>query len=149
MSTEENQTLQTSESTENYQEDTSKKMETQVQGAPMAVVVDGQSENFVNKVSSLPMVASTMSQMSSMYNWTKESNGMIKYTLETAEKTVAVAASTAKPVVDRLEKPSKFSEFSLFCFLNAKPIKKFRTFLRVTLEGIGYNFYESHLEGKG
>ncbi|XP_072037961.1 perilipin-2-like isoform X2 [Amphiura filiformis] len=80
-------------------------MATEVQASPMAVVVDGANENFVNKVSSLPVVASTMNQVSSVYNWTKESSSMVKYTLEVAEKSVAVATSTAKPVVDRFGKP--------------------------------------------
>lgn len=85
--------------------------EVQVTPAPEHVIVDGVSESFVNKVSSLPVVASTMDQVSSMYNWTKESNSVVRYTLEAAEKSVAVAASTAKPVVTRLEKPSKFVFF--------------------------------------
>ena len=95
--------------------------EVQAAPAPAHVIVDGASESFVNKVSSLPVVASTMDQVSSMYNWTKESNSVVRYTLEAAEKSVAVAASTAKPVVTRLEKPSKFVFFVISVGLHVLP----------------------------
>ncbi|XP_071506454.1 perilipin-2-like isoform X2 [Diadema antillarum] len=66
--------------------------------------VDAQS-NVINRVAALPMVSSTLTQVTNAYNWTKDKNSLVKYTLEMAESTVAMAATTAKPVVDRLEGP--------------------------------------------
>eukprot|EP00057_Strongylocentrotus_purpuratus_P017220 XP_011671694.1 PREDICTED: perilipin-2 isoform X4 [Strongylocentrotus purpuratus] len=61
--------------------------------------------NVINRVAALPMVSSTLTQMTNAYNWSKDKNSLVKYTLEMAESTVSMAASTAQPVVNRLGGP--------------------------------------------
>ncbi|XP_077863681.1 perilipin-2-like [Saccoglossus kowalevskii] len=68
-------------------------------------------ENIIVRVAGLPMVNSAIGQVSSMYTKTKEWNGLVKYTLETAEKSVATIAGTAMPVVNKLEKPINLANY--------------------------------------
>nr|XP_054755933.1 perilipin-2-like [Lytechinus pictus] len=65
----------------------------------------GTQVNVINRMAALPVVSSTLSQVTNAYNWSKDKNSLVKYTLEMAESTVAMAASTAQPVVNRLEGP--------------------------------------------
>lgn len=60
---------------------------------------------FLTRLSSLPLVTSAIDQATDMYERTKESNRLLKYTLQTAEVGVKKVASTAQPVVTKLEAP--------------------------------------------
>ena len=68
--------------------------------------VDEQPQ-FLNRVVQLPVVATAFDQLTSIYCRTKESNRLMKYTLQTAESGVMLATKTAQPVINRLETPSK------------------------------------------
>ena len=63
--------------------------------------------HFLQRVGSLPIVTTAIDQLANIYQNTKESNRLVKYTLETAEVGVKTVAQTAMPVVNRLEKPSE------------------------------------------
>ncbi|XP_071964806.1 perilipin-2-like isoform X2 [Antedon mediterranea] len=58
-----------------------------------------------SRVLSYPMVCTAIDQVANVYNMSKEKSGLIRCTFEVAEKSVALAAATAKPVVNRCEKP--------------------------------------------
>ena len=62
---------------------------------------------FVTRVSTMPIVTSAMDQLTTIYKQTKDKNKLFKATLETAESGVKVAVHTAKPIVNKLETPSK------------------------------------------
>jgi DNA-directed RNA polymerase subunit F len=59
----------------------------------------------VDRVAELPVVTSASEVVSHYYTMAKESHPAVKSTLETAEKVVKYAAETAKPVVEKLERP--------------------------------------------
>lgn len=60
---------------------------------------------FLSRVGQLPMVTSTMDQLGSLYSRTKESNRLMKFTLQTAESGVKVVTCSAMPVINKFEKP--------------------------------------------
>lgn len=62
-------------------------------------------DSALTRITNLPIVTSALTSMSDAYQWTKESNALIGYSLGMAEKSVAVAAYTAQPVVNALERP--------------------------------------------
>ena len=64
-------------------------------------------QHFLSRCTSCPVVVTAIEQVTGLYDKTKESNRLIKYTLEKAETGVKVAAQTAAPIVNKLEKPSK------------------------------------------
>jgi hypothetical protein len=78
-------------------------------GPGNVIVLDnnGTGADIISRVASIPMVSSTIGQVTNMYTWTKENSAIANTALGYAEKSVTVAAQTAKPVVDRLEKPSE------------------------------------------
>lgn len=61
-----------------------------------------ESDQFLVQVGSLPVVHSAVDQLWGLYSRTKESNRLMKFTMETAERGVSVAVNTAKPVINRL-----------------------------------------------
>jgi len=63
----------------------------------MAVVKT--SCNVVTRVGSYPVVASAISQASDMYGKVKESNSLVKYTLESAETVTTMVSDKALPIV--------------------------------------------------
>lgn len=68
----------------------------------------------INRVGSLPMVQSTWNQLGSIYGYTKQSNGFVKFGLETAESALKIGSNIAAPVIVRLEKPvSKLDDFAV------------------------------------
>jgi len=70
-------------------------------------------DQFLTRLTSLPLVTSALDQASSMYERTKESNQLLKYTLQTAEVGMKTVAETAKPVVGKLETPmSKLNDLA-------------------------------------
>ncbi|XP_067872637.1 perilipin-3-like [Heterodontus francisci] len=64
-------------------------------------------QNVVNRVTSLPLVSSAYDMVSAVYNSTKENHPYVKTVCDMAEQGVktisAVAASGAKPIIDKLE----------------------------------------------
>lgn len=82
-------------------------IENQPTGKGQGDECDSNEVNVINRVAALPMVSSTLTQMTNAYNWSKDKNSLVKYTLEMAESGVSMAASTAQPVVNRLGGPSK------------------------------------------
>ncbi|XP_071794021.1 perilipin-2-like isoform X1 [Asterias amurensis] len=77
-------------------------------GPGNVVVCDGSnadSAGIITRVTSIPVVSSTLGQVSNMYTWTKESSQFANTALGYAEKSVSMAASTAQPVVSALDKP--------------------------------------------
>ena len=69
-------------------------------------------EQFLTRVSSLPVVTAALGQLCSFYSRTKESNSLLRYTFETAESGAKIALDKAQPwaqpALTRLEKPSKY-----------------------------------------
>jgi len=59
----------------------------------------------ISRVASIPLVTTACGQLTTLYQQTKDSNKYIKYTLETAETSVKTVATTAMPLVNKLEKP--------------------------------------------
>ncbi|XP_033108803.1 perilipin-2-like isoform X4 [Anneissia japonica] len=68
-------------------------------------VMPQMTSSMYSRVLSYPMVSTAVDQVASIYNMSKEKSGLVRCTFEVAEKSVALAAATAKPVVDRCEKP--------------------------------------------
>ncbi|CAD5125636.1 DgyrCDS13836 [Dimorphilus gyrociliatus] len=66
---------------------------------------EGQSFIIVQRVGTLPVVASAFGSLSTFYQRSKESSALVKFTLEKAETGMHVVAKTAAPVVTKLEKP--------------------------------------------
>ncbi|XP_071844210.1 perilipin-3-like isoform X2 [Apostichopus japonicus] len=62
-------------------------------------------DNAISRFTNLPIVTSALTSVSDAYQWTKDSNALIGYSLGMAEKSVALAAYTAQPVVSALERP--------------------------------------------
>ena len=56
-------------------------------------------EMFLTRVGELPVVTSALGQVKDMYTWTKERNGLLKYTLEAGEGAVCSVSGKALPVV--------------------------------------------------
>ncbi|XP_038069060.1 perilipin-2-like isoform X2 [Patiria miniata] len=83
-------------------------------GPGNVVVLDSSSGvDIITRVTQIPVVSSTIGQVTNMYTWTKGRSTLANRALGYAEKSVVVAAQTAKPVVDRFEKPiSMASEFA-------------------------------------
>jgi len=71
---------------------------------------DQENQTILNRVSQLPVVASAYDYASQYYAQAKEYNNLVKVTLETAEKSIKFAADTAKPVVDKFEKPINYAD---------------------------------------
>lgn len=67
-----------------------------------------QDPRFLERVGSLPIVTTAIDQLAQIYQYTKGTNAYVKYTLETAEAGVKSVTQTALPVMNKLEKPSKF-----------------------------------------
>ncbi|XP_067824227.1 perilipin-3-like [Heptranchias perlo] len=67
----------------------------------------GEQQSVVNRVTSLPLVSSAYDMVSAAYNSTKENHPYVKTVCDVAEQGVktisAVAASSAKPIMDKLE----------------------------------------------
>ncbi len=63
---------------------------------------------FVSRVGSLPIITTAVGQLGTIYQYTKAKNPVFKYTLETAEAGFKVATNTSKPIMDKLNKPSKY-----------------------------------------
>lgn len=84
-------------------------MSTEVEQSPATLQVEqadqASKEDFVSKVGSYPVVASTVSHVIDFYSRCKESNDLVKYSLETAESGVKYIAGTSAPVITKLEKP--------------------------------------------
>lgn len=59
----------------------------------------------VDRVMKLPVVEMALAQSADVYNKVKTSNGVIAWTLGTAEATVSRALETAAPVARMLEQP--------------------------------------------
>jgi perilipin-2 len=69
-----------------------------------AEVLDNQ-DHFLNRVGSLPVVTTALSQLGNLYTHTKEKNRLLKYALETTESGVKLVANTAVPIVHKFDKP--------------------------------------------
>ena len=83
-----------------------------------------EEEQFLNRISSLPMVNSAVCQVTDIYFKTKEHNSLFRFTLGTAESGVKSVASHAQPIVTKFDGPgihTKFSvsknNFIIFCMI--------------------------------
>jgi len=63
---------------------------------------------FLSRLCSIPLVSSTLNQLSAFYSQNKLSNNVIRLACETAEFGIRVAASTTKPLLYRLEPQSQY-----------------------------------------
>lgn len=63
----------------------------------------------VSRVADIPVVKSALSVATNWYGWVKGYNPVVESGLNRAEQTVLMVAGTARPVIQKLEKPSKFS----------------------------------------
>ncbi|XP_022108138.1 perilipin-2-like isoform X2 [Acanthaster planci] len=71
--------------------------------------------DIITRVANIPVVSSTIGQVANVYTWTKEKSTLANKALGYAEKSVVVAAQTAKPVVDHFEKPlTMASDFACY-----------------------------------
>ncbi|XP_064619270.1 perilipin-2-like isoform X2 [Lineus longissimus] len=61
--------------------------------------------NVVCRVTNYPIVSSALGQVTGFYEKTKDSNRLLKYTLETGESCLKTVSSSALPVVNKFEKP--------------------------------------------
>lgn len=73
--------------------------------APSEGTEHNSEESAITRITNLPIVTSALTSVSNAYQWTKDSNALIGYSLDVAEKSVAMAAYTAQPVVNCLERP--------------------------------------------
>ena len=73
----------------------------------------GNQIQFLNRMGSLPLVTTAIGQLGSLYNHTKDTNRLMRYTFETAELTVKAVAGTAMPVISKTL-PSRSSDCSIF-----------------------------------
>jgi len=73
---------------------------------------DVDDDQFVTRLYGLPVVTSAMGQLSALYTGTKERNRLFRFTLETAESGLGLAARTARPIVSKFEKPSESESLS-------------------------------------
>ena len=71
---------------------------------------------FLSRVASLPIITTAFGQLTALYKQTKDSNRLLKYTLETAEAGLKVATNTTKPIIDKLNGPSKYIFHNLVVF---------------------------------
>lgn len=65
----------------------------------------GESEQFVEKLRDLPVVTDALGKLGALYTGTKEHNRLFRFTLQTAESGLGLVYSTAKPIVNKFEKP--------------------------------------------
>lgn len=83
-----------------------------------------QSENFVHRLSEIPMVSASFEQASNIYRFTKSSNRYFESALNFVEALTKSAVETTQPILKVLDGPRKF-----FCFhLILKWIKTFLIF---------------------
>lgn len=73
--------------------------------APSEGTEHNSEESAITRITNLPIVTDALTSVSNAYQWTKDSNALIGYSLDVAEKSVAMAAYTAQPVVNCLERP--------------------------------------------
>jgi len=62
---------------------------------------------FLSRLCSIPLVSSTLDQLSTFYSQNKLSNNVVRLACETAEFGFRVAAVTTKPLLYRLEPQSQ------------------------------------------
>nr|CAD7598902.1 unnamed protein product [Timema genevievae] len=72
-----------------------------------AVAETEENMESVARISKLPVVEQSLNAASNIYGKVKDSNSVIRWTLNTAESTVNKAIETAAPVTSRLEGPIK------------------------------------------
>jgi len=74
----------------------------------------GPQLQIMERVGSLPIVMSAVEQLGALYGYTKESNSLVKYGLETAESGLKMTSAFASPMVQKLETPvSKLDTFAV------------------------------------
>ena len=85
--------------------------------------VEESQVQFLTRMGQLPVVNSTIEQLAYYYTRTKDSNSLVRMTLQTAESGVKIMSYSAQPVIKKLEKPSQYSElysrnikFCVFCW---------------------------------
>jgi len=62
---------------------------------------------FLSRLCSIPLVSSTINQLSTFYSQNKVSNNVVRLACETAEFGIKVAALTTKPLLYQLEPQSQ------------------------------------------
>jgi len=62
----------------------------------------------INRMATIPVVKSALGIATGLYSRVKESNPIVGSSLSRAEQTVLLVADSAKPVIQKLEKPSEF-----------------------------------------
>ncbi|KAH9369917.1 hypothetical protein HPB48_000490 [Haemaphysalis longicornis] len=70
--------------------------------------------HFVDRVTSLPVVVSALDTAKQSYNHVKDINGLLGYTLSTAEKSAAYAVGHSRPLLEKLARPISYVD-SLAC----------------------------------
>ena len=66
-------------------------------------------DNFVTRLSHIPLVSSAIGQVGSLYSLGKERHLLFRLACRAAELSFKVAAASAQPVIGRLEQPSELS----------------------------------------
>lgn len=68
----------------------------------------------VSRVADIPVVKSALNVATSWYGWVKGYNPVVESGLNRAEQTVLMVAGSARPVIQKLEKPINYAD-SLVC----------------------------------
>jgi len=77
-------------------------------------VVSVPQVNSIHRVVDLPVVKSALGVANDWYGWAKGCNSLVGSSLEKAEQTVWFVADSAKPVIQKLEKPITYAD-SIVC----------------------------------
>ncbi|XP_064474929.1 perilipin-2-like [Ornithodoros turicata] len=78
---------------------------------PMAPAIHS---NFVTRIAGLPVIATALGTATNSYNRVKEMNGLLTYTLNTAEKSASFAVNQTIPVIQKFATPIEYVD-SLAC----------------------------------
>ena len=62
----------------------------------------------MSRVAEIPVVKSALTVATDWYGWVKGYNPVVESGLKRAEQTVLMVAGTARPVIQKFEKPSKY-----------------------------------------
>lgn len=66
-----------------------------------------EQEQFVNRLTSLPVVSTAVTQACSLYQRTKESNQVFRTSLNLAESSIKTFADTSKPYLEKYQPQCK------------------------------------------
>lgn len=69
--------------------------------------MEQEQEQFVSRLSSLPVVSTAVTQACSLYQRTKESNQLFRTSLNLAESSIKTLSETSKPYLEKYQPQCK------------------------------------------